>query len=207
LNVNDFDPKLPPVGNEPIFAPTAYGGRLLARLHELFRGNSLVSRELQSPPVFHVLNESGGGLAIPSGAYTLIPFPTTVDDTHGWWEPASNRYRPRETGYYLFTWSVLWLIDSATPPTAGYQAGLSVNGGNIVRGQIVGRDYSAAAQYISSAGSAIYYMDANPNKTGAQDYAQIKAYQNTGVAEEITQVGIWTYFMGHFIGQKRRNLE
>jgi hypothetical protein len=204
LNVNDFDPKLPPVGNEPIFAPTAYGGRLLARLHELFRRNTLVTREIQSPPVLQVELTSPPQVNIASGAYTVVPFNVVRNDTHGWWDATNFWYRPRETGFYLHTWAILWYLESGASPPNGYQAGLSLNGGNISRGTIVGRDFSTAGQYISISGSALWYMDANPNKAGGIDYSQIKVYQNTGIVEDVWATNTFTYYDVSYVGAKRR---
>lgn len=207
MNVNEYDPRFPEVGPEPIFAPTAYGGRLLSRLRDLFRLNAQVTRELQSPPYFYVIANTLAAHAIPSAAYTVVPFGTVRYDTNGWWDAANNRYFTRESGLWQFHWGVLWYADSAVNPTAGYQAGLATNGGTIGVGSIATKDAASGLQYFSCVGSCILEMDGNPNKAGGADYAQIKVYQNTGAAEDIQLSGSWTYFQGVYRGIKRRNNE
>lgn len=113
--------------------------------------------------------------SIPSGAVTPIQFDTEDIDTDNMFSDAANtKITPKTPGIYRGWWSSSW-GDNSTAGTTRY-SGLGKNGSE-VRHRFDLRPVTTAASRIS--GGHAFYIPMN----GTTDYVELRAYQNTGAAQ------------------------
>lgn len=210
MNLNENDPRLP-IADEPEWQAPRYGHRLAARLYDLFRQNAAVTREIQTPPAFHV-SRNTSTITIPgTGTITQIPFNNVEFDTHNRYSTSTYRYTPPESGYYLFTAVVTWNLTFTgangypSPPRI-----LLRKNGTAVKVAYVGKDCSVGtAQLWSSSLHCVMYHDASANKSGGADYWDMAAQvsRGDGFDEIIVEFAHMVYWSGHFIGARRSKYE
>lgn len=139
-------------------------------------------------PSFAATRTGTTTLAMSSANWIPMVFATEDWDTHGWWDPATNRFTPQVAGIYRLTGQVHY-----TPTLAANTrvlTGILKNGSSI----------RAAADYVppNAVDDTRVLITALASANGTTDYFQLAGHQTSGAVFNIGG-SVDTYFMGELV--------
>lgn len=112
-----------------------------------------------------------GTQSIPASTTTTVEYPTELFDTKGWYNPATFKFTPMKSGYYLVTGSIILASFTGTVTLGIYQNTSAV---------------IDAAEAVRTAATARVQVSAVVAMNGSTDTLEMRVVQTDAAAKVIT---------------------